>query len=58
MAERWRREKLNRLKFNTVCGCVSDSGDVCVPAQRGGDPFPDELWRMSEEDAHQPQWCR
>lgn len=34
---------------------VSDSRDVCVSAQRGSDPIPDELWRVSEENAHQPE---
>ncbi len=48
----------NNVKFNKVCVCVSDCRDVCIPAQRGGDPFPDELWGMSEEDAHQPQRSR
>lgn len=41
----------------SVCVGVSlsvlDSGDVRLPAQGGGDSFPDELWRVSEEDAHQ-----
>lgn len=50
-------------RLSVPCPCfnplsLSDSGDVRLPAQRGGDSFPDELWRVSEEDAHQPQHRR
>lgn len=44
---------LSRNPVSSACSLSTDSRDLRLPAQRGGDSVPNELWRVSEEDAHQ-----